>query len=101
MARNFMYIYERIYKEANAMKREFSRIPINGRQTSKADQKKIRKIMSNAQYKVARECSVLVSYPGMHIEGRGVVLGEALIMLPDCRLVSLKQLQDIELGRKR
>lgn len=101
MARNFMYVYERIYKEANAMQREFAKIPINGRRTSEADQKRIRKIILDSSYQVAQECQVLVSYPRMRIEGREVVLGEPTIMLPDCRLVTIEQLQDIELGRKR
>lgn len=101
MARNFMYVYERIYKEANAMQREFAKIPVNGRRTSEADQKCIRKIILDSSYQVAQECQVLVSYPRMRIEGREVVLGEPTIMLPDCRLVTIEQLQDIELGRKR
>lgn len=37
MARNFMYVYERIFKERNAMDREFGKIPVNGRQTSQAE----------------------------------------------------------------
>ena len=101
MARNFMYVYERIFKECNAMDREFGKIPVNGRQTSQADQKRIRKIISDSSYQVAQECQVLVSYPEMRIEGRKVILGEPLIMLPDCRLVSIEELQDIELGRRK
>lgn len=101
MARNFLYVYERIYKEANAMQREFAKIPVNGRQTYRADQKRIRKIISNSTYQVAQECSVIVSYPRMHIEGREVVLGEPSIMLPDCRLVTIEELRDIELGRRK
>lgn len=93
-----MYVYERIYKEANAMKRRFANIPVNGRQTSGADQKRIRKIISDSSYQVAQECSVIVSYPRMRIEGREVVLGEPTIMLPDCRLVSMEELKKIELG---
>lgn len=34
MARNFMYVYERILKEQNAMDRELKKLAINGRQTS-------------------------------------------------------------------
>ena len=101
MARNFLYVYERIYKEANAMHREFAKIPVNGRQTSRADQKRIRKIISNSAYQVAQECSVIVSYPRMHIEGREVVLGEPSIMLPDCQVINIEQLKDIELGRRK
>lgn len=98
MARNFMYVYERIYKEAVAMKREFAKIPVNGRQTSIADQKRIRKIISNSQYQIAQECSVIVGYPRMRIVGKEVVLGEPLIMLSDCRLVSIYELRKIETG---
>lgn len=101
MARGFIYVYERIFKEQNAMDREFGKIPINGRQTSQADQKRIRKIISDSSYQVAQECKVIVSYPQMHIEGTEVVLGEPLIMLPDCRLINMEQLKDIELGRKK
>lgn len=98
MARNFMYVYERIYKEANAMQREFEKIPVNGRRTTEADQKRIRRIILDSSYQVAQECSVIVSYPRMHIEGQKVVLGEPLIMLPDCRLISIEELRKIELG---
>lgn len=45
-----MYVYERIYKEQNTMNREFDKIPINGRQTSQADQKRIRKIISDSYF---------------------------------------------------
>ncbi len=96
-----MYVYERIFKEQNAMDREFGKIPVNGRQTSKADQKRIRKIILDSSYRVAQECQVIVNYPRMRIEGRRVILGEPLIMLPDCRLVSIKELLDIELGRRK
>lgn len=101
MVRNFIYVYERIYKEQNAMDREFGNIPINGRQTSQEDQKRIRKIILDSSYQVAQECQVIVSYPRMRIEGRRVMLGEPLIMLPDCRLVSIEELQNIELGRRK
>jgi len=37
----------------------------------------------------------------MCIAGTEVVLGEPLIMLPDCRLINIEQLKDIELGRKK
>lgn len=101
MARGFMYVYERILKEQNAMDREFGKLNINGRQTSQADQRRIRKIMSDSAYQVAQECSVIVSYPKMRIEGRRVNLGEPHILLPDCRLVNMDELIDIETGRKK
>jgi len=96
-----MYVYERIFKEQNAMYREFGKIPVNGRQTSQAEQKRIREIILSSSYQVAQECQVIVSYPRMRIEGRRVVLGEPTIMLPGCRLVTIEELQDIELGRRK
>lgn len=101
MARNFMYVHERIYKEQNAMQTKFKNLPINGRKTSSSDLKRIKKIISDATYRVAQECQVLVNFPGWHIEGKEVVLGEPSIMLPDCRLVTIEQLKDIEYGRRR
>lgn len=98
MARNYMYVYERIYKEQNAMQAEFRKIPIKGKRTSAADVKRVRNIISDSNYQVAQECQVIVSYPQMHIEGIEVVLGEPLIMLPDCRLINMEQLKDIEVG---
>ena len=53
MARNFMYVYERIYKEQNAMQAEFRKIPIKGKRTSTADVKRVRNIISNSSYQVA------------------------------------------------
>lgn len=87
MARGYMYVYERIFKEQNAMDREFGKLNVNGRQTTKADQRRIRKIISDSAYQVAQECAVLVSYPKMRIEGRRVNLGDPHILLPDCRIV--------------
>ena len=101
MARNYMYVYERIYKEQNTMQAEFRKIPIKGKRTSAADVKRVRNIISDSNYQVAQECQVIVSYPQMCIAGTEVVLGEPLIMLPDCRLINIEQLKDIELGRKK
>lgn len=98
MARNFLYVYERIYKEQNAMQAEFRKIPIRGKRTSAADIKRVHSIISDSSYQIAQECKVIVSYPRMHIEGSEVVLGEPLIMLPDCRLISIEELRKIELG---
>lgn len=95
-----MYVHERIYKEQNAMQEKFRKIQIKGKKTTAADVKKIRSIISDSNYQVAQECSVIVSYPKMHIEGTKVVLEEPLIMLPDCRLISIEELKNIELGRK-
>lgn len=98
MSRHFMYVYERVLKEENAMKRQFQKIPINGRRTSAADIKRIRNIISNSTYRIAQECQVIVSYPRMHIAGKEVDLGKATIMLPDCRLITLDELKKIERG---
>lgn len=98
MARNFIYVYERIYKEQNAMEVEFRKLNIKGRQTSVADQKRINQICSDSSYRIAQECKVLVSYPRRRIEGRQVVLGEPTIMLPDCRLITMEELKRIERG---
>ena len=45
-----------------------------------------------------QEGSVLVSYPKMRIEGTVVNLGDAHIMLPDCRIISIEELKKIERG---
>lgn len=101
MRRNFLYVYERIYKEINAMESEFEKLAINGKRTPAADLRRVAKYISNSSYVVAQECQVLLNFPKWHIEGRKVVLGEPSIMLPDCRLVNIEQLKDIEHGRKR
>lgn len=98
MNRNFIYVYERIYKEQNAMEAEFRKLNINGRQTSVADQKRIQRIVIDSSYRIAQECKVLVSYPRRRIEGKRVVLGEPTIMLPDCRLITIEELKRIERG---
>ena len=96
MARGFLYVYERIYKGETEMQTEFRKIPVNGKRTSVADQKRVRKIISDNAYRIAQECSVLVSYPKMRIEGTAVNLGDANIMLPDCRIISIEELKKIE-----
>lgn len=98
MARGFLYVYERIYKGETEMQTEFRKIPVNGKRTSVADQKRVRKIISDNAYRIAQECSVLVSYPKMRIEGTAVNLGDANIMLPDCRIISIEELKKIERG---
>ena len=96
MARGFLYVYERIYKGETEMQAEFRKIPVNGKRTSVADQKRVRKIISDNAYRIAQECSVLVSYPKMRIEGTAVNLGDANIMLPDCRIISIEELKKID-----
>lgn len=98
MARGFIYVYERIYKGENEMQAEFRKIPVNGKRTSVADQKRIRKVISDNGYRIAQECKVLVGYPRMRIEGTKVNLGAASIMLPDCRLIDIEELKKIERG---
>lgn len=91
-------MYERIYKGETEMQTEFRKIPVNGKRTSVADQKRVRKIISDNAHRIAQECSVLVSYPKMRIEGTAVKLGDAHIMLPDCRIIGIEELKKIELG---
>lgn len=98
MARGFLYVYERIYKGETEMQTEFRKIPVNGKRTSAADQKRVRKIISDNAHRIAQECSVLVSYPKMRIEGTAVNLGNVHIMLPDCRIISIEELKKIERG---
>ena len=98
MARGFLYVYERIYKGENEMQTEFRKIPVKGKRTSVADQKRVRKVISDNAYRIAQECSVLVSYPKMRIEGTAVNLGDVHIMLPDCRIISIEELKKIEGG---
>lgn len=98
MARGFLYVYERIYKGETEMLIEFRKIPVNGKRTSVANQKRVRKIISDNAHRIAQECSVLVSYPKMRIEGTAVNLGNAHIMLPDCRIIGIEELKKIERG---
>ena len=100
MARGFLYVYERIYKGETEMQTEFRKIPVNGKRTSVADQKRVRKAISDNAHRIAQECSVLVSYPKMRIEGTAVNLGDVHIMLPDCRIISIEELKKIERGVK-
>ena len=51
MARGFLYVYERIYKGETEMQTEFRKIPVNGKRTSVADQKRVRKIISDNAYR--------------------------------------------------
>lgn len=54
MARGFLYVYERIYKGETEMQTEFRKIPVNGKRTSVADQKRVRKIISdNGRFEIA------------------------------------------------
>ena len=55
MARGFLYVYERIYKGEPEMQTEFRKIPVNGKRTSVADQKRVRKIISDNAHRIAQE----------------------------------------------
>ena len=65
----------------------------------KGESREISKPQFNA-HRIAQECSVLVSYPKMRIEGTAVNLGDVHIMLPDCRIISIEELKKIEGGVK-
>ena len=52
MARGFLYVYERIYKGETEMQTEFRKIPVNGKRTSVADQKRVRKIISDNAHRI-------------------------------------------------
>lgn len=101
MARGFLYVYERIYKGETEMQTEFRKIPVNGKRTSVADQRRVRKVISDNAHRIAQECSVLVSYPKMRIEGTAVNLGDVHIMLPDCRIIGIEELKKIERGGEK
>jgi hypothetical protein len=47
-------------------------------------------------YRLAQECNVLVSYPQKAIAGKKVDLGGMLILLPNCKLVTIEELKEIE-----
>lgn len=96
MARYFKYVYERIIDEESAMQKEFEKLPIRGRRTATADLRRIKEIISESGFRVAQACSVIVSYPKMHIADQKVILGEPTIMLPNCRLISIEELKRIE-----
>lgn len=55
MARGFLYVYERIYKGETEMQTEFRKIPVNGKRTSVADQKRVRKIISDKHKRDSRK----------------------------------------------
>lgn len=98
MARSYLYVHERIYKGRNAMQERFRQIPICGRKTLPSDLKRIRKVMSDETFRIARECSVIVGWPNMRVEGNKVVLGDERIILPNLKIISMEQLKRIELG---
>ena len=100
VSRNFIYIYERIYKGENAILAECrNKLLIDGKRTTQTTVKGIKDIILNQSYRIAQECNILVSYPKWHIEGKALVLGPASIWLPDGRIISIEQLKAIEHGK--
>lgn len=64
------------------------------------DNKRIKELKLDASYRLAQKCNVMVSWHKMSIQGQRVVLGEASIILPDCTIVGLEKLKEIELNYK-
>lgn len=94
----YMKIYERILLEKEKLHAELANIPVDGRRTVPANARKAFRIISDSCYRLAQELNVLVSYPHKAISGKKVDLGEMLILLPDCELVTIEQLKEIEEG---
>ena len=82
--------------EEEKLLEELAKIPMDGRRTAPANARKAFKLISDSCYRLAQECNVLVSYPQKAIAGKKVDLGGMLILLPDCRLVTIEQLKEIE-----
>ncbi len=92
----YIKVYERILMEQEKLLEELAKIPMDGRRTAPANARKAFKLISDSCYRLAQECNVLVSYPQKAIAGKKVDLGGMLILLPDCRLVTIEQLKEIE-----
>lgn len=92
----YIKVYERILMEEEKLLEELAKIPVDGRRTVPANARKAFKLISDSCYQLAQECNVLVSYPQKAIAGKKVDLGGMLILLPDCRLVTIEQLKEIE-----
>ena len=92
----YIKVYERILMEEEKLLEELAKIPMDGRRTAPANARKAFKLISDSCYRLAQECNVLVSYPQKAIAGKKVDLGGMLILLPDCRLVTIEQLKEIE-----
>lgn len=93
------YVFEIIEREKYKCLEHFEHMPIRGRNTSQDVIKNIRDELEDMYFRIARTCNVLVNYPRMHIEGTKVVLGEATILLPDCKYAGIEKLKEIELRR--
>ena len=92
----YIKVYERILMEEEKLLEELAKIPMDGRRTAPANARKAFKLISDSCYRLAQGCNVLVSYPQKAIAGKKVDLGGMLILLPDCRLVTIEQLKEIE-----
>lgn len=92
----YIKVYERILMEEEKLLEELAKIPMDGRRTAPANARKAFKLISDSCYRLAQECNVLVSYPQKAIAAKKVDLGGMLILLPDCRLVTIEQLKEIE-----
>lgn len=86
----YIKVYERILLE------ELAKIPVDGRRTAPVNARKAFKLISDMCYQLAQECNVLVSYPQKAIAGKKVDLGGMLILLPNCKLVTIEELKEIE-----
>ena len=92
----YIKVYERILLEQKKLQEELAKIPVDGRRTVPADARKAFKLISDSCYRLAQECNVLVSYPQKAIAGKKVDLGGVLILLPNCKLVTIEQLKEME-----
>lgn len=92
----YIKVYERILLEEKKLLEELAKIPVDGRRTAPANTRKAFKLISDSCYRLAQECNVLVSYPHKAIAGKKVDLGGMLILLPNCKLVTIEQLKEIE-----
>lgn len=98
MARHKLYVYEIIERESAKLTKRLNHMPLKGKQTSPEIVKRVKSEVSDMSFDIARACNVLVNYPRLSIQGDKVVLGEPTIMLPNCRLVNMEQLREIERG---
>lgn len=92
----YIKVYERILLEERKLLEELAKIPVDGKRTDPGNARKAFKLISDSCYRLAQECNVLVSYPQKAITGRKIDLGGMLILLPNCKLVTIEQLKEIE-----
>ena len=92
----YIQVDERILLEEKKLLEELAKIPVDGRRTAPVNARKAFKLISDMCYQLAQECNVLVSYPQKAIAGKKVDLGGMLILLPNCKLVTIEELKEIE-----